>query len=537
MVAGGADARHPMNDPLPSPQPPPLPVIDTPDAALPDAGAPNAGPPHTAPSGHPGHRGPRWAGWAAAAVIALSVIVAVVQVAWEKASGSGAPDGRNAMSRLESEIEARYIVGMNAVLGPLLESSGQSKQPWLKRMEEAAAISPRQRLELDIVRREVFGPETLAEAPPADGKTDAEVAHDWKTWVALRSASPSGDDADADATPLDAAALDTASNADASNADAPDEAAISEDDRKRFEERYGWFARLALSHGLPDSDPLRAGVLEQSCRTLFGVLALVFGVFGSLAIGCALAIWACTRIASGRWTWRFDAVDRPVIAATGGSVWLETFAVYIAVLVLGGAGADLLPKSWTPWPQAMMFVGAAVVGVLWPVFRGLNRGERQAGFGWHAGRGVMREVAAGMAGYVAGLPLIALGVGFTLLLTLATKADASHPLNHLTGAPAPWLVALGLLAVVWAPLVEELFFRGAFLSAWRRKCSRWFSGLCIGVIFAAVHPQGWTAIPALGAVGLVLALLREWRSSIIAPMAAHALNNGTLFLVMLVIMR
>jgi membrane protease YdiL (CAAX protease family) len=34
-----------------------------------------------------------------------------------------------------------------------------------------------------------------------------------------------------------------------------------------------------------------------------------------------------------------------------------------------------------------------------------------------------------------------------------------------------------------------------------------------------------------------MALLREWRGSVIASMTAHALNNGTLFAVMVVVMR
>jgi membrane protease YdiL (CAAX protease family) len=32
-------------------------------------------------------------------------------------------------------------------------------------------------------------------------------------------------------------------------------------------------------------------------------------------------------------------------------------------------------------------------------------------------------------------------------------------------------------------------------------------------------------------MGLVLALLREWRGSLIAPMTMHALHNGTITLV------
>ena len=95
------------------------------------------------------------------------------------------------------------------------------------------------------------------------------------------------------------------------------------------------------------------------------------------------------------------------------------------------------------------------------------------------------------------------------------------------------LVSIYLLAAVAAPVVEETIFRGVLYRHLRDSSRSWaiwlsigMSGLVSGVIFAAIHPQGWMAIPALGAIGFALALAREWRNSLIAPMLMHALNNG-----------
>ena len=71
-------------------------------------------------------------------------------------------------------------------------------------------------------------------------------------------------------------------------------------------------------------------------------------------------------------------------------------------------------------------------------------------------------------------------------------------------------------------------FRGLFYRYLRARLSVVAAALVTGFVFAAVHPQGWTAIPALMAIGAWLAVLREWRGSIIAPMTAHALHNGVL---------
>jgi len=52
-----------------------------------------------------------------------------------------------------------------------------------------------------------------------------------------------------------------------------------------------------------------------------------------------------------------------------------------------------------------------------------------------------------------------------------------------------------------------------------------------------VHPQGWIAVPALSAIAMVLAALREWRGSLIAPMAAHALSNFIVLTLALLLLR
>ncbi|MDA8908926.1 CPBP family intramembrane metalloprotease, partial [bacterium] len=84
------------------------------------------------------------------------------------------------------------------------------------------------------------------------------------------------------------------------------------------------------------------------------------------------------------------------------------------------------------------------------------------------------------------------------------------------------------LAAVFAPVFEELFFRGALHRWLRGRFGFLVSALLTGAIFAALHPQGWLGIPALAAIGVGFSLLRESRDSLIAPMVAHAINNGVL---------
>ena len=88
------------------------------------------------------------------------------------------------------------------------------------------------------------------------------------------------------------------------------------------------------------------------------------------------------------------------------------------------------------------------------------------------------------------------------------------------------ILALFLLAAGFAPLVEEVTFRGLLYHHLRSWYGPLLAALIQGLLFAAVHPQGVAAIPVLAALGIVFALIREWRGSLVAPMAAHAVHNA-----------
>ncbi len=114
----------------------------------------------------------------------------------------------------------------------------------------------------------------------------------------------------------------------------------------------------------------------------------------------------------------------------------------------------------------------------------------------------------------------------------------THPiLRELAqGASAMSLAGIYFAACLLAPLIEETMFRGALYSHLRRGHRPFFAALASSLLFAAIHPQGWAAIPVLGSIGFVLAMLREWRGSLASSMTAHALNNaGALTIVVLLL--
>jgi membrane protease YdiL (CAAX protease family) len=96
----------------------------------------------------------------------------------------------------------------------------------------------------------------------------------------------------------------------------------------------------------------------------------------------------------------------------------------------------------------------------------------------------------------------------------------------------------GLLAVVAAPLFEELVFRGflfnvcrtSFRQGWFAKVMRTerladYAAMAVSAaVFAGAH-MTLTGFPALFLMGVVLAALYRRSGSLICPMMLHALNN------------
>jgi membrane protease YdiL (CAAX protease family) len=168
--------------------------------------------------------------------------------------------------------------------------------------------------------------------------------------------------------------------------------------------------------------------------------------------------------------------------------------------------------------------------------RGLSWEQVAKGFGLYRGRGIFREIGSGIAGYIAGIPILALAMLVTLLLTRFGGKQPSHPIINEVGTDFWSIVKLYMLASVWAPITEEMMFRGAFFHHLRRRHGWFISTAIVSFIFASIHPQGILGIPMLMTIAFVLAALREWRGSIIASMVGHAMNNAMAVTLLILLM-
>jgi membrane protease YdiL (CAAX protease family) len=248
-------------------------------------------------------------------------------------------------------------------------------------------------------------------------------------------------------------------------------------------------------------------------------------------------------VGAGKW--------KPALQPTSdGHVMLvlgETFAVWMGLYLFLTIGATvivaLLPESTASTGGLVLSIaamGGSLAVLAFPRLRGVSAAELRAAIGLNTGRGVLREVGAGVVCYVSAVPILVAGGIIYFILSLIAQAISgeqappSHPaVEMLGGAGALEVVLLFTLASVMAPIVEEIAFRGFLYGHLRsvvapraRFASAMVAAVVSSVIFAAIHPQGLMFVPALGGLAVGFCLYREMRGSLIAPMVAHGINNA-----------
>lgn len=298
--------------------------------------------------------------------------------------------------------------------------------------------------------------------------------------------------------------------------------------------QHGWFGELAAGYNLPPSDPLHQGPRASAKRMFFGVLGLF--LLGSLALlaGFCLMVTLIILLATGTQRLQFTA------GPSGHSVvYLELVALFLVLFIvlqlIFGLLSGITGIDWT-----LAFLLISPIALLWPCIMGVSWRQFRQDMGYHRGQGVFREIAYGIGGYVAGMPIIAIGFAITFALSFFFGGSADHPMQQ--GIAEGELFDILLLlcaAIIWAPLVEESVFRSAFYRHMRQRPGVWtwmLATVMSSFIFAVIHPQGWLGVPVLMSIAYVLAGLREWRGSIIPSMTAHALHNTAVTAMLLIIL-
>jgi|GEM_PF-6599747 len=133
-----------------------------------------------------------------------------------------------------------------------------------------------------------------------------------------------------------------------------------------------------------------------------------------------------------------------------------------------------------------------------------------------------------LTGVGAGLLLLGLGEVYNIALRAVLGFDPPSPWNATSSAlPTATKWALLLFGCVGAPLAEEIFFRGYLFGKFRAAGYARTGIFVSAFFFGAVHFSDPYNVPCICLVGAVLAWVHQRTHSLLAPIVAHALNNTT----------
>jgi membrane protease YdiL (CAAX protease family) len=218
---------------------------------------------------------------------------------------------------------------------------------------------------------------------------------------------------------------------------------------------------------------------------------------------------------------RLDRTRRVLLAWFIGAQVIG-FAVGI---VLSSLGLGVVGAALSVGIQGLAHGALAIAVIqLW------GREERDARSPWTAlgltGPGHAKKVLVWIVPALALCAFIVQVASYLNLLILRRAPDTQSAVELVAnqgGLAVTLLIGAG--AVLVAPVVEELLFRGFLFRNLRDSIGRGPAMFLSGAIFGAVHLQPTLILP-LGGLGVALALLYEWSGSIWVPIAAHAAWNA-----------
>lgn len=94
------------------------------------------------------------------------------------------------------------------------------------------------------------------------------------------------------------------------------------------------------------------------------------------------------------------------------------------------------------------------------------------------------------------------------------------------------ILVLSFLAVILAPLSEELYFRGLLFGVLKEELGLQWGVLLSGLVFGLMHFDLFRLLP-LGIGGMALAWLYQKSGSLFAPITAHGVWNGLMLIILL----
>ena len=221
------------------------------------------------------------------------------------------------------------------------------------------------------------------------------------------------------------------------------------------------------------------------------------------------------------WTWH----DALLVMAS----LVMLYGIASALYAIGGetspdTTADVHPASLIAETLFFQVAGLGVIVIL----------MRRRGFTWrrafgHEGARFHRDALQGAGFYLAAMPPLAvLSLTYGMILHAAGVPVAPQEAIDIFISPdtALWIkIYLMALAILVAPIVEELCFRGILLPIIARHASPLSSILLVSMLFALIHFHVPSLVPLAG-IAAAFSLAYIQTGSLLTPIVMHAIFNA-----------
>lgn len=195
------------------------------------------------------------------------------------------------------------------------------------------------------------------------------------------------------------------------------------------------------------------------------------------------------------------------VALAGGENTTSDPAALTVVLAAGAFVELALLFTAIHFTVSKYGVPLSVLGLRWPV---------RGGF-WST------------LGIAIALVIAGLGVNFIYFEALsAIGIDPDTDIEEIFQSPGP-VITIAILSLLFAPIMEEIFYRGFIFAGLRARQGVALAALASGLLFGVSHignPAGFYLIPPVTAIGAMFACAYAYSGSIVTTFLAHFIFNA-----------
>jgi membrane protease YdiL (CAAX protease family) len=226
--------------------------------------------------------------------------------------------------------------------------------------------------------------------------------------------------------------------------------------------------------------------------------------------------------------------------------WFMSGLLVMGMMMVGAGFATLLKPEWLGAEgslqrmgvlQALNYGTAIVTAIL--LCNILSGSAKGAGLKF-----TIRSFPLGLLAFLAAWPIvIASSLGFAWLHESLSQTTITQNIQHPTlqlivnNRNSEWAWIIAFLAIVAAPIVEEIVYRGFLQSSLLKLTAKpWTSVVLASAIFAGIHmlpivdgkaSMTWYAAATIGVLGLCMGVAYERTKEIGVPITMHVLFNLT----------